>query len=1077
MGTSIDDALALALLYGFDGKNEARVVAVSVSNSNLKAAVFCEVVGRFYAGTVSGAFGGFGRTLPVGLAVGGRPAEDTPMLTAPLARTNADGKPVYMHGIQDLNDTAETRALIRNALTAQYDQNAIVVLSGPATNLAAVLDLPGVKELIARKVRYLSIAGGSFEKADVREARKLLAEWPTPIVGAGPELGEALLYPAASIEKDFAWSPAHPVVDAYRAYRPMPYDAPTSAMAAVLYAVRPKEGYFRVSDPGVLTVEDDGRTRFTASGEGKHRYLSLDPAQQERIVKVYTEVASAKPAPRVPRFRQQQQQQQQAAPPKPLALPILVLCAAGLCWGADGGFEKAVQPVLTKTCAPCHNEQLASGGLNLGPFGRSASITEYREGWEKILRKLRSGEMPPPGVPRPAAPQIDALVRFVRGEFEKADRNVKPDPGRVTARRLNRNEYANTIRDLLGVEFRADQDFPADDSGDGFDTIGEVLTVSPVLMEKYMTAAERIAARAIGADPLPAKPLEAEYHAKYRTIRRPGPSTIEATHRIEWDGEYLIRFGMPGERAADAKPVTLAFWMDGKLLHSMPVETKPSGLVYFSPFSAAEMRLYLPEGDHTFRAAFLDDEFVKTLSPKEVYNNKKNKFLDSITFVGPFPAKVEKPSRKRILVCDPAAGAGCVEKILATLARRAYRRPVSPEEVAALAKFAGLAKTEGLTSEQGIQLAIQAMLVSPHFLFRIERDPDPTDPSRVHRISDVELASRLSYFLWSSMPDEELLGLAEAGKLRAPGLLDAQVTRMLGDPRSAAFAEHFAGQWLETRNLDSVRPDPQRFPDWGPELREAMKTETRMFFETLLRENRPLAEFLDARFTFLNERLAKHYGIEGVTGPEFRRVELATDQRGGILGHGSVLTVTSYPTRTSPVIRGKYLLQNILGAPPPAPPPDVPPLDEEAIGAKASLRQQLEQHRSNAVCASCHNRMDVLGFGLENYDAIGRWRVMDGKFPVDVSGTLPNGKSFSSPAEMRALLKDQLPDFSSCLIEKMLTYSLGRGLEPYDRRTVEAIDRKLEASGYRFQTLVREIVHSLPFQSRRGEKPKEVARR
>jgi mono/diheme cytochrome c family protein len=751
----------------------------------------------------------------------------------------------------------------------------------------------------------------------------------------------------------------------------------------------------------------------------------------------------------------------------------------GVASAADTGFDKTVRPVLAKSCAPCHNEALASGGLNVSAFTQPGSIAEHRQGWERILRKIRKGEMPPQGVPRPPEAQMNALVKFVQAEFERADRNVKPDPGRVTARRLNRSEYTNTIRDLLAVEFRAEKDFPTDDSGHGFDNIGDVLTISPVLMEKYLAAAERIAARAIGADPLP-KPLEAEYHLKFRTVRRVDPSTIEATHRVDWDGEYLIRIGLPGERAADAKPVQMGFWMDGKLLHTMMVETKPSGLVYFNPYSMEEMRLDLPEGDHVFRAGFIGDEFVKTLSEKDIYNNRKNKFLDSITFVGPFPSKKEKASRKRILVCDPASGPACVEKIVATLARRAYRRPPSKAEVASLLRFVQLAESEGQSVEQGLQLAIQAMLVSPHFLFRIERDPDPTDPSKVHRISDLELASRLSYFLWSSMPDDELLKLAEAGKLRAPAVLDAQVTRMLADERSAALAENFAGQWLETRNLDMVRPDPQRFPEWGPDLRDAMKAETRMFFDAMLRENRPLAEFLDARFTFLNERLAKHYGIDGVAGPEFRRVELTTDQRGGILSHASVLTVSSYPTRTSPVIRGKFLLENILGEPPPPPPPDVPVLDEEAIGAKASLRQQLEQHRANPTCASCHNKMDVLGFGLENYDAIGKWRTMDGKFPVDVSGTLPNGKSFQSPAEMRAVLKEDVPEFARCLTEKMLIYSLGRGLERYDNRTLDDIDRKLAASGYRFQALIHEIVRSLPFQSRRGEpapKPKEVARR
>jgi hypothetical protein len=749
------------------------------------------------------------------------------------------------------------------------------------------------------------------------------------------------------------------------------------------------------------------------------------------------------------------------------------------------GFEKSVKPLLATTCTVCHNDQLASGGLNVSGYLTAESITARREGWEKILQKLHAGEMPPAALPRPPAEQIDGLIAFIQGEMDRADLSTKPDPGRVTARRLNRSEYSNTIRDLLGVQFRAASDFPSDDSGEGFDNIGDVLTISPVLMEKYMAAAERIASAAIGADPLPAKPVEAEYHRKHRTIRMIDVSTIEAVHRVEWDGEYIIRIGLPGERAQDAKPVKLAFWMDGKLMHEMMVETKPSGLVYFDPFSMEEMRLKLPAGDHVFRAGFVDDEFVKGLSRKEAYDRKKNKYLESITFVGPFPAEVEKPSRQKIFVCDPRSGAACVREIISKLARRAYRGPVTQEEVADLVKFVDLAQKQGQTVEQGIQLAIQAMLVSPHFLFRIEHDPDPTNPEAVHKISDVELASRLSYFLWNSMPDDELLDLGENGKLSQPEVLSAQVDRMLADERASALAENFAGQWLQTRALDSVNPDPEKFPDWNPELREAMKTETKLFFEAMLRENRPLSEFLDARFTFVNGPLAKHYGIEGVTGPDFRRVELTGEQRGGVLSQAAVLTVTSYPTRTSPVLRGKYLLENILGSPPAPPPPDTPVFDEAALG-NVSMRVQLEQHRANPACATCHDRMDPLGFGLENYDAIGKWRTEDGKFPVDSSGTLPSGKSFSTPAQMREILKDQLPEFARCLTEKMLTYALGRGLESYDSRTVRGITRKLESSAYRFRELVHEIVQSLPFLMRRGEmlsdnqganKPKEIARR
>jgi Protein of unknown function (DUF1592)/Protein of unknown function (DUF1588)/Protein of unknown function (DUF1587)/Protein of unknown function (DUF1595)/Protein of unknown function (DUF1585) len=763
---------------------------------------------------------------------------------------------------------------------------------------------------------------------------------------------------------------------------------------------------------------------------------------------------------------------------------VSACCAGPLLFAAEiPSFENTVQPVLLKTCTPCHNQQLASGGLVIAPFTKAASIKDDRADWQRILDKLRAGEMPPRGIPRP--PQLDAAIAYVEHQFELADKNVKPDPGRVTARRLNRAEYSNTIRDLLSVEFHAEKSFPTDDLGNGFDNIGDVLTVSPVLMEKYLSAAQKISAKALGADPLPKKPLQIQFAAKDKKIRRPDPSTIEAVGNIPFDGEYDIIFGLPGERGPDAKPVTLGFWVDGKLLHTQSAETKPSDLVYFNPYSEEHMRLFLSEGDHEFRAGFIGDDFVKELTGKELYNSKKNKYLDSITFVGPYPAKVERASRKKILICDPQTGAACVDRIISNLARRAYRRPVTRAEVAELTKFVSLAKANGETTEQGIQLAIEAMLVSPNFLFRIEHDAFPTDPARVHRISDAELASRLSYFLWSSMPDDELLNLAESGKLHDSAVLDAQVKRMLADERSSAIADNFAGQWLELRNLNVVKPDPQKFPEWGPELRDAMYSETRLFFDYVLRQNRPLSDFLDARYTFLNERLATFYGIPGVTGPEFRKVDLATDQRGGILGQASVLTVSSYPTRTSVVLRGKYILQNILGTPPPPPPPDVPPLDEAAVGTSMSLRQQMEKHRADPLCASCHSKMDPLGFGLENYDGIGKWRTMDGKFPVDASGTLPNGKTFATPGQMRSLLESQLPEFARCMVEKMLTYSLGRGLGSYDRRTVDEITTHWGQSNYPFQSLIYEVVHSLPFQSRRGEaassqnqgKPKEIAKR
>jgi mono/diheme cytochrome c family protein len=737
-------------------------------------------------------------------------------------------------------------------------------------------------------------------------------------------------------------------------------------------------------------------------------------------------------------------------------------------------FTAATRELFDDTCSECHNPTDLSGGFDVNVYRSVDTLATDRDRWESILAKLKSREMPPDdAVIQPSDEQIHTLVKLLEKEFERADAAMKPDPGRVTARRLNRAEYTNTIRDLLAVDFRADRNFPTDDSGEGFDNIGDVLTVSPVLMEKYLAAAGRIAERAIATGSLP-KPVEVEYSLRFKNLRRIDPSNVEATHRFDFDADYELKIGLPGQRAKDAPPVTLGLWIDGKLEQTTRVETKPSGLVYFNPFSEERIRVPITEGDHTLRLGFIDDPFVKTLPQDEIYKDSVNKWVGAVTVVGPFATSGEKPSRKKILVCDPASGPRCVDRILATLARRAYRRPVTGAEVAALKRFVDMARADGQSVEQGIGLAIQAMLVSPHFLFHIERDLYPNDPGRMHRVSDVELASRLSYFLWNSMPDDELLSLAERRRLSVPQVLDAQVARLLADPKSAAMAENFAGQWLEIRNLDTIKPDPQKFPAWTPELREAMKTETRMFFDTILRENRPIGDFIDARYTFLNELLAKHYGIDGVSGPEFRRVDLETGERGGVLTHGSVLAVSSSPTRTSVVIRGKYILQNILGTPPPPPPADVPALDEQAVGTTASLRKQMETHRTNAICASCHSRMDPLGFALENYDAIGKWRTMDGGFPVDSSGILPGGKKFANSAEMRQILSERVPELTRTLTEKLLIYSLGRGLQRYDRPTVNRITKKIAASGYGFQTLVQEVVRSLPFQSRRAEDVKPV---
>ena len=1075
----IDQILALAMLFGFEGQRKVRVPSISTGRHSLKTAAFLDLVVRFYGGEQAGDFVVNRIALPIGMSTSGAPSDDVaPIVAAVLAKASADGRPIYARGIAKPNDTADPVAVIRNGLSAQVDQNGAVILAGRPVNLVSVLANPEARAWVARKARVLSIAAGRFDagapdaivRADVAGFRKLLADWPTPIVMAGAELNDALPFPGRVLETGIPWAPNHPIADAWRALEPLPPGGPSRALAAALHAVSPEETFFQLSEPGTISITDEGRTTFTPAPSGRHRYLIATPDQKERVLQVYIQTVTAQPPPRGRGGRP-------AAGPAALmggatAVLALMLAQPARITGQADAFASDVRPILAGTCTQCHNAQLSSGGLSVAELTSADSLVQQREAWERILNRLRVGDMPPAGVRRPAAADMEKMTGYIERAFERADASTPPDPGRMTAHRLNRNEYANTIRDLLGVTFRADTHFPADDSGDGFDNIGDVLTVSPLLMERYMSAAETIAGWALSTE-MPAKPIEAAYMARDRRIRRVNRTAIEADHRVEFAGEYIVRFGLPGERPAvdgrDASPVTLGFWMDGRQLATKTVQTKPSGLVYFDPYSEEEIRVYLPEGDHVFRAAFVGDDFPRTLSNADAYNRRKNKFLDSIVFVGPFKSSTEKQSRARIFTCNPASGRACVERIVTSLARRAYRRPPTRTEVTRLLRFVDAARADGQSVERGIQRALQAMLVSPHFLFRIERDPDPRNPTLVHDVTPAELAARVSYFLWSSMPDDELLALAESGRIRDPLVLEAQVDRMLADPRAAALAANFAGQWLETRNLDIVKPDPNLFKEWDAELRDAMKTETIMFFEHVVRENRPIGEFLSADYTFLNDRLASHYGIEGVTGAEFRRVALTTDRRGGVLSQASVLTVSSYPTRTSPVIRGKYVLQNILGMPPAPPPDDVPALEESSDGGNLSTRQQLEKHRVNPTCAACHRNMDPLGFGLENYDAIGRWRDLERGFAVDARGTLPNGRSFSTPGEMRTLLASHLPQFSRTLASRLLTYALARGLQPYDRRTVESIHGAVAADGYRFRTMIHQIVKSLPFQARRGE--------
>jgi mono/diheme cytochrome c family protein len=792
-------------------------------------------------------------------------------------------------------------------------------------------------------------------------------------------------------------------------------------------------------------------------------------------------------------------------------------------------FEKSIQPFFAENCYFCHNAQRKSGELDLAAYQSSASIRKDRETWENVLSKLRTGEMPPKGMPRPNENELKTVIRWIESEFERADRLTKPDPGRVTARRLNRAEYDNTIRDLVGVNFRPADDFPQDDSGYGFDNIGDVLSLSPVLMEKYMAAAEKIARTAIFGPEL-LKPTLVRHRPPGRRIASSTkplfdydqtglslPNALYVTHRFPVEGEYVIRIFLGGVRPAGSEPLQIALWVDGQQVEQRDFD--PEGIASFSDDRqdfggmTMEFRRKIAAGEHSVAVSILRMyeglptayegpnpskrpvppppvfRAPRTLPPERVEEFRKRfearlkekvpvneARISYLEFLGPH-AQVKGPSSdslQKIYVCGHHNGRhqpGCERKIVGDLARRAYRRPATPQEINQLVNLISLARRKGDSFEEGLCLSLQAMLVSPHFLFRIEKDRAAAETDAAHPINQYELASRLSYFLWSSMPDDELMRSAERGSLRQPAVLAAQLRRMLQDPKSRALVENFGGQWLELRKLESVKPDRERFPEFDEYLRQSMRMETELFFDDVMRKDGSILDFIDGKHTFLNERMAKFYEIRGVTGPQFRKVLLAGNtQRGGILTQASILTVSSYATRTSPVLRGKWILENILNAPPPPPPPDVPNLDEAKVGSAASMRQQLEEHRKNSTCASCHSRMDPLGFGLENFDAIGAWRKQDGKFPIDASGTLPDGRSFQGPQELKSIVKADREAFAECLTEKLLTYALGRGLERYDKPTVKRIAKRVAANNYRFSSLIMEIVTSLPFQMRRGDR-------
>ncbi|MBM3787682.1 MAG: DUF1592 domain-containing protein [Acidobacteria bacterium] len=776
---------------------------------------------------------------------------------------------------------------------------------------------------------------------------------------------------------------------------------------------------------------------------------------------------------------------------------------------------------VDKNCTGCHNAAVKNGDIDLKSLRGARTFDADREVWEKVSEKLKTGQMPPPGFPKPASDAVKSVTHWLEAEFARQDRTAKPDAGRVSARRLNRAEYNNTIRDLLGVDNNPAGDFPADTAAFGFDNISDALTLPPALMEKYVDAAERAVRTAIFG-PEKRKPAAIHYPAPVRINDSRGtrysgrdffnydftglstPHSAHFIHRFPVDGVYIFRVVLNGHRPNQSSPARPALFIDGKQVHEWEIDatdlegqivearmkvTAGEKLVSTSylktyhglppsyggpePSTRPEVALINAQGKLTEADIETLRKYGTRIKTDAVETRIDNRF-ESLDIGGPFEqtAGPSAESVRRIFTCQEKTD-GCASRIIGVFLRRAFRRPVTALEVDRYSGFYAMARKHGDSFEEGVAIALQAILVSPQFLYRIEQDRAATTPAAP--ISDIELASRLSYFLWSSTPDEELLRAAANGTLRRPAPLEAQVKRMLRDPKAAAMVENFAGQWLQFKNMDVVRPDQEKFPVFDDGLRLAMRRETEHFLEHIVRNDGNVLDVLDANYTFLNERLARFYGVAGVTGPEFRRVDMSgTNRGGGILAHASVLTVSSYSTRTSPVLRGKWVLETLLNSPAPPPPPGVPPLEETKAG-KGTLRQQMEQHRSNPACASCHARLDPPGFGLENFDAIGAWRAKDGDNAVDASGALPDGRTFQSPAQLKEILKSEKEAYLRGVAERLLTYALGRGLERFDRPAVARIVAAMPVAEYKFSALVMGVVRSLPFQNRRAA-DKMVAR-
>ena len=750
--------------------------------------------------------------------------------------------------------------------------------------------------------------------------------------------------------------------------------------------------------------------------------------------------------------------------------------------------------LLEQYCVTCHTERLRSRGtvpLELQTVDL-ATVPAEAELWEKVIRKLRTGSMPPSGRPRPDSAAAEGFATWLETEIDRAAA-AHPNPGRTEPlHRLNRTEYQNAIRDLLALDIDAAKLVPADDQSYGFDNIAGVLKVSPTLLERYMSAAREISRLAVGASTMAptgetfriVSDLSQYQHRDGLPFGTRGG--VSVPYNFPRDGEYDIKLELLDlfSGAPIREPHQLELSVDGAqvtIFNLTPRDPeKDQGVAYNSGPDALEVRVSIKAGPRVVTATFIKKTDALAESLREPFARPHGEgdyllyqpHLGTVTITGPFNVTGvdETPARRRIFVCQPsnrAAEAPCARQILSTLARRAYRRPVAETDLDGLIGFYNEGRDSG-GFEAGIERALRALLVSPDFLFRVVSDPPGIAPGTPYRLSDLTLASRISFFLWSSIPDDELLEVAALGRLHDPAVVEGQVRRMLADPRSEALAQNFAGQWLRLRNISGALPSDVIFPDFGESLREDFVRETELFFDSILREDRSVTELLTADYTFLNERLAKHYDITGVYGSDFRRVTLIDASRRGLLGQGSILTVTSYPDRTSPVGRGKWVLENVLGTPPPPPPPNVPELEPDPDSGKVlAMRERMEQHRANPVCASCHRIMDPLGLALENFDAIGRWRAhMPGGSVIDASGAMPDGTAFDGPADLRGLLVRNPEQFATVVTEKLLTYALGRGVEYHDAPAVRQILRGAAPHEYGLASLVVGVVTSTPFQMR-----------